>query len=120
MARANEVKRRLEAAYEARVEVVRQAQIQRELEAGALDVTLPGRPVGPGHLHITTQTLRRIYAIFAEMGFQVYEARDVETDEMNFGLLNMPPITPHGICGTPSGSPTRCSCGPTRLPDRFG
>ncbi len=28
------------------------------------------------------------------MGFQVYEARDVETDEMNFGLLNMPPHHP--------------------------
>lgn len=93
-ARANEIKRRLEAAYEARAEAVRQAQLARELEAGALDVTLPGRPVGPGHLHITTQTLRRIYAIFAEMGFQVYEARDVETDEMNFGLLNMPPHHP--------------------------
>jgi phenylalanyl-tRNA synthetase, alpha subunit (EC 6.1.1.20) len=84
----------LEAAYNARAEVVRQDQLARELEAGALDVTLPGRPLGPGHLHITTRTLRQIYAIFAEMGFQVYEARDVETDEMNFGLLNMPPHHP--------------------------
>ncbi len=92
--RANEIKRRLEAAYNARAEVVRQEQLAREVEAGALDVTLPGRPVGPGHLHLTTRTLRQIYAIFAEMGFQVYEARDVETDEMNFGLLNMPPHHP--------------------------
>ncbi len=92
--RANEVKKQLEAAYEARVAVVRQMQLTRELEAGAIDVTLPGRPVGPGHLHLTTRTLRQIYAIFAEMGFQVYEARDVETDEMNFGLLNMPPHHP--------------------------
>ncbi|MGB9777298.1 MAG: phenylalanine--tRNA ligase subunit alpha [Anaerolineae bacterium] len=92
--RANEIKRRLEAACAARTEAVRQAQLARELEAGAIDVTLPGRPLGPGHLHITTRTLRQIYAIFAEMGFQVYEARDVETDEMNFGLLNMPPHHP--------------------------
>lgn len=92
--RANEVKKRLEAAYEARAGVVRQMQLARELEAGAIDVTLPGRPVGPGHLHLTTRTLRQIIAIFAEMGFQVYEARDVETDEMNFGLLNMPPHHP--------------------------
>lgn len=92
--RANDVKKHLEAAYEARAEVVRQMQLARELEAGAIDVTLPGRPVGPGHLHLTTRTLRQITAIFAEMGFQVYEARDVETDEMNFGLLNMPPHHP--------------------------
>jgi phenylalanyl-tRNA synthetase alpha chain len=91
---ANEVKLRLEAAYESKVEALRQEEMKRELEAGALDVTLPGRPIGPGHLHITTQTLRQIYAIFAEMGFQVYEAPDVETDELNFGLLNMPPHHP--------------------------
>lgn len=87
---ANEAKNALEAAYEARTETLRQEEMQRELERGALDVTLPGRPVGLGHLHITTQTLRQIYAIFAQMGFQVYESPDVETDELNFELLNIP------------------------------
>ena len=92
--RANQLKQALEAAYEARRETVRRAALDRLLEEGRLDVTLPGRPVGPGHLHITTQTLREIIGIFAEMGFQVYEAPDVETDELNFGLLNMPPHHP--------------------------
>ncbi|HEY72869.1 MAG TPA: phenylalanine--tRNA ligase subunit alpha [Thermoflexia bacterium] len=91
---ANGVKVKLEAAYEAQEQALRRAELARELEQGALDVTLPGRPVGPGHLHITTQTLRQIYAIFAEMGFQVYESPEIETDELNFGLLNMPPHHP--------------------------
>jgi phenylalanyl-tRNA synthetase alpha chain len=91
---ANRVKVTLEEAYEARAEALRRVEMARELEQRALDVTLPGRPIGPGHLHITTQTLRQIYAIFAEMGFQVYESPDVETDDMNFGLLNMPPHHP--------------------------
>jgi phenylalanyl-tRNA synthetase alpha chain len=91
---ANEVKIHLETALEARAKALRRQEIQRDLEREALDVTLPGRPIGPGHLHITTQTLRQIYVIFAEMGFQVYESSDVETDEMNFGLLNMPPHHP--------------------------
>jgi phenylalanyl-tRNA synthetase alpha chain len=73
---------------------LRRSELQQELERGGLDVTLPGRPTKPGHLHITTQTLRQICRIFAEMGFQVYQARDVETDELNFGLLNMPPHHP--------------------------
>nr|HID13637.1 hypothetical protein [Anaerolineae bacterium] len=63
---ANQVKAALEAAYQARAEVLHQAEMQRELERGALDVTLPGRPIGPGHLHITIQTLRQITAIFAD------------------------------------------------------
>jgi phenylalanyl-tRNA synthetase alpha chain len=91
---ANEVKIALEAAYETKEDELRRAEMAQELQRGALDVTLPGRPVGPGNLHITTQTLRQIYAIFAEMGFQVYESPDVETDEMNFELLNMPPHHP--------------------------
>ncbi len=91
---ANQTKGALEAAYEARSETLHQEEMRRELEKGTLDITLPGCHTGPGHLHITTQTLRQIYAIFAEMGFQVYETPDVESDELNFGLLNMPPHHP--------------------------
>ena len=91
---ANEAKQTLEQAYEARAERLEREEMERELGESAIDVTLPGRPTGPGHLHITTQTLRRIYDIFGDMGFQVYEAPEVETDELNFGLLNMPPHHP--------------------------
>jgi phenylalanyl-tRNA synthetase alpha chain len=92
--RVNEVKSALEAAYEVRAEALRQA-IQAQLLAGEqVDVTLPGYPVQPGRLHPTTQTLREIYHIFAEMGFQVYRSRDVETDDYNFTLLNIPPHHP--------------------------
>jgi phenylalanyl-tRNA synthetase alpha chain len=50
--------------------------------------------VAPGHLHVTTRMLRRYRDIFAGMGFQVYESPEVETDENNFGLLNIPPYHP--------------------------
>jgi phenylalanyl-tRNA synthetase alpha chain len=91
---ANEVKQALEAAFDVRQEALKAAALAAELAGGAIDVTLPGRPSALGHLHISTQTLRQIYAIFAEMGFQVYDGPDVETDEYNFGLLNIPPYHP--------------------------
>jgi len=91
---ANQAKVEMEEAYEARAKRLEREEMERELGESAIDVTLPGRPVGPGHLHLTTQTLRRIYDIFGDMGFQVYEAPEVETDELNFGLLNMPPHHP--------------------------
>ena len=84
----------LEAAFSGREEALKAAALSREIAEGAVDVTLPGRPPSLGHLHITTQTLRQFYAIFADMGFQVYDAPDVETDDYNFGLLNMPPYHP--------------------------
>jgi len=91
---ANEAKLELEAAYEAQCKALQQGEMAQALQESAIDVTLPGRPVGLGHLHLTTQTLHRIYEIFGDMGFQIYEAPGVETDELNFGLLNMPPHHP--------------------------
>jgi phenylalanyl-tRNA synthetase alpha chain len=38
--------------------------------------------------------LRRISSIFAAMGFQIYRSREVESDEFNFELLNMPAFHP--------------------------
>jgi len=87
---ANLAKQALEQAYKAHNEKLRLAALQRRIEAEHVDVTLPGRPVDIGRLHLTTQTLRQIYAIFAEMGFQVFDAPEVETDENNFQLLNIP------------------------------
>jgi phenylalanyl-tRNA synthetase alpha chain len=88
------VKIHLEAAYNSRAEAIKATELDQRLREGALDVTLPGRPLQTGRLHPTTQTLREIYAIFAEMGFQIYLSPDVETDEYNFQLLNMPPHHP--------------------------
>ncbi len=92
--RGNEVKRALEMALDEKAEAIRRAELERSLMQDALDVTLPGRPRRRGRLHPSTQTLREFYAIWAEMGFQVYRARDVETDEYNFQLLNIPPYHP--------------------------
>ena len=47
-----------------------------------------------GRLHQSTQQLRRVLDILADMGFQVYTSREVETDEINFQLLNFPPNHP--------------------------
>jgi phenylalanyl-tRNA synthetase alpha chain len=91
---ANEVKQALEAAFETRTQALKQAAVEQAFLVQRADVTLPGRPMVPGRLHLSTQVLREIYAIFAAMGFQVYDAPDVETDELNFQLLNMPPGHP--------------------------
>jgi phenylalanyl-tRNA synthetase alpha chain len=92
--RANQVKQSLELKQDEKAEELKQVELRRALETEQLDVTLPGRKVSFGRLHPTTKTLRRIYQIFAEMGFQVYLSRDVETDEYNFQLLNFPPHHP--------------------------
>ncbi|MCB9421069.1 MAG: phenylalanine--tRNA ligase subunit alpha [Ardenticatenaceae bacterium] len=88
--RINTVKQELEAAYEQRLAELRAIELQSQMAASAIDVTLPGRKQWRGRLHPATQTLREIYRIWGDMGFQVYRSRDVETDEYNFELLNIP------------------------------
>ncbi len=92
--KANQVRQELEAAFAERAEALKQAAIRRSMETERLDVTLPGRPLPRGGLHPQTRTIREIARVFAEMGFQVYRARDVELDEYNFQLLNIPPHHP--------------------------
>jgi phenylalanyl-tRNA synthetase alpha chain len=92
--RANVVKQALEAALEEKSEALRQAALERSLTTERLDVTLPGRSASRGRLHVETQVLREIYRIFGDMGFQVYRSRDVESDDYNFTLLNIPPYHP--------------------------
>lgn len=91
---ANQAKLALEAAYNAKGETLEQEELERALRKERIDVTLPGRPTSLGRLHLSTQTLREIYRIFAEMGFQIFETPEVETDRYNFELLNMPPGHP--------------------------
>jgi phenylalanyl-tRNA synthetase alpha chain len=89
-AEANRVKAALTAAYDTALAAKNEEELQRGLTTNPYDVTLPGRPRARGRLHPATQILRQIYAIFADLGFQIYRTREVETDELNFELLNMP------------------------------
>src|SRR5512138_398200 len=93
-AAANRVKVALESALAERVEVIKAAALAKSLEEDQLDVTLPGREIHIGRLHPSTQQLRLVLDILADMGFQVYTSPEVETDEYNFQLLNFPPHHP--------------------------
>jgi phenylalanyl-tRNA synthetase alpha chain len=91
---ANQIKEKITRLFEETLATAKERKLQESLAAEALDVTLPGCPVPRGRLHLSTQTLRKICGIFAEMGFQVYRSREVEDDLTNFELLNMPPDHP--------------------------
>jgi phenylalanyl-tRNA synthetase alpha chain len=90
----NALKETLNSAFEAREALLAGQQLAKELEEGEIDITLPARKRKRGRLHPSNVTLRRIYEIWADMGFQVYLSRDVEDDKTNFELLNFPPDHP--------------------------
>ena len=91
---ANRVKQELEKRLEERSQTLLMAERAQALERERLDVTLPGRPHTRGHLHPITRTIRDIARIFRQMGFDVAEGPEVETDYYNFQALNIPPDHP--------------------------
>ncbi len=86
---ANEARKALEAAIEARAQELDAAELDSRLAADVIDVTLPGSPsVKPGRIHLLTQTRREIEDIFLGLGFRVMEGPETELVYYNFDALN--------------------------------
>jgi phenylalanyl-tRNA synthetase alpha chain len=86
----NLAKQAIESALNARRQALADAELQAQLQAEALDVSLPGRQRGQGGLHPVSLTLERIEAIFGSMGFEVAQGPEIESDWFNFTALNTP------------------------------
>jgi phenylalanyl-tRNA synthetase alpha chain len=89
-ARINEAKQKIETALLDRREHLQARELEVQLAAEALDVTLPGRGMGVGGLHPISHTLQRIEALFHSVGFAVADGPEIETDYYNFTALNIP------------------------------
>ena len=75
----------------------RELRAEREgavAEADEIDVTLPGRRLPMGALHVLTQTERAMVDAFVALGYRAMEGPEVETDWYNFEALNIPPDHP--------------------------
>jgi len=86
----NLAKQAIEAALNERRQALANAELEKQLKAEALDVSLPGRQRTQGGLHPVSLTLERIEAIFGSMGFDVAQGPEIETDWFNFTALNTP------------------------------
>ena len=88
---ANRVKKALEERIEERKAVFAERAKQLRFEREAVDVTAPGTVAQPiGRLHPMTQTYREIRDALIGMGFSLFEGPEVELDDYNFTLLNLP------------------------------
>jgi phenylalanyl-tRNA synthetase alpha chain len=117
--RINAAKATLQAALEARRAGLEQQALDRELVAGSIDVTLPGRGQEPGSVHPVTRTRLRIERIFTQAGFQVAAGPEVEDDFHNFEALNIPKNHPardmHDTFYFPDGRLLRTHTSPVQI-----
>lgn len=95
-AAVNTLKTRVSNALDARRAVLEGAALEARLATEGADVTLPVRlgPLAEGRIHPVSQVFDEVVEIFADMGFAVAEGPDIETDDLNFTRLNIPPEHP--------------------------
>ena len=92
---ANDARRALEAAIEARRGELAAAELEARLARDVVDVTLPGSPAVPaGRLHLITATRREIEDVFLGLGFRVVEGPETDLVYYNFDALNHNPQHP--------------------------
>jgi phenylalanyl-tRNA synthetase alpha chain len=84
-AAASRAEKTIQAAVDGRL-----AALEDNKASHAVDLTLPGRPRGYGHLHPLTALSCELVEIFTGMGFAVASGPEVEDEYHNFDALNTP------------------------------
>lgn len=90
----NTVKKTIEHLLQARISVLRQDALKKQLTKEIIDVTLPGRGDVLGSLHPVTQVTERAVSLLTAAGFRVAEGPEIEDEFHNFEALNIPPEHP--------------------------
>ena len=91
---SNEVRVALEGALDERHAALAAAAMDARIDAGAVDVTLPGRARPIGSRHLIEQIRVEVVDIFLGLGYKIAEGPEVELDYYNFTALNQPPDHP--------------------------
>ncbi len=86
----NEIKQFIEQDIEIKENSLKKEELNEQLKAESLDVTLRGKFIPFGSQHPINQTLAEIEHIFTKMGFTIEEGPEVELDYYNFEALNIP------------------------------
>lgn len=91
---SNTHKQAIEQAFLSRMQVLEAQELERQLAAQTLDVTLPSRPVVACGEHPLERVRRELEEVFERLGFDVAEGPEMEEDFYNFESLNFPPDHP--------------------------
>ncbi|MBW4061429.1 phenylalanine--tRNA ligase subunit alpha [Candidatus Saccharibacteria bacterium] len=92
-AEANRLRLAAEAALKLRFAELRAAATKSELST-PLDLTAPGVTLALGHRHPVSLVLDELIEVFWQMGYQVADGPEVETEWHNFEALNIPETHP--------------------------
>ncbi|HEY6537726.1 MAG TPA: phenylalanine--tRNA ligase subunit alpha [Candidatus Dormibacteraeota bacterium] len=90
----NAAKQLTESALAARLKALAAERGPRPGVRAALDLTYPSSPLERGHQHPVGRLVRELEDIGRALGYQSVRGPEVEDDQYNFQLLNLPPEHP--------------------------
>lgn len=85
----NEVKSYIESVLEESFEIIKIKKIEVKLKESQIDVTLSGKPNIKSKQNILIKCAREVEKIFQNMGFEIAQGYEVESDFYNFEALNL-------------------------------
>lgn len=85
----NKLKKEIEDIIDAKNTQLREQLIKAKKEEW-IDITAPGIKPTIGHIHPITQINWELTEVFEQMGYQIVEGPEVETEHYNFKVLNIP------------------------------
>lgn len=86
----NEAKTEIANQIEAKAQILEEQEMNSQLESEMIDISLPAAPVKTGTIHPLTRTVEIIEDLFIGLGYEVAEGPEVESDFLNFEMLNLP------------------------------
>lgn len=87
---ANEVREKIENIINEGINTIKEKEKEQKLKNEIIDISMPGRKQTIGHRNPLDITLKKTEEIFISMGFTVEDGPEVEYDNYNFEMLNIP------------------------------
>lgn len=87
---ANQLKKKVQEAFDAILLRFEQDRLDQELQAPGLDLTLPWKSMAQGRKHPLMETLFDVLEVFKRMGFDIHSHPEVDKVEFNFSRLGFP------------------------------
>lgn len=88
--KANEIRDLVNQQIEAKRQEIAQDLIAQEIKQDTIDVTLPGKEPLIGSKHVLNIIIDDLVDFFRSMGFSINEGTEIEDDQHNFEMLNIP------------------------------
>ena len=86
----NELREKITNAMSEKEAELKKSEMNNALANERVDITMPGKKEDLGSLHPINLVRDELIEAFAGMGFEIFEGPEIELDEYNFRLLNIP------------------------------